>query len=391
LTITDGKRDPLWRRSLAAIHLTFFRMLRFIRVWFWQALVVAFVIYFIVLYVRPLSSLATPDGDDVGRSWNESLERLGIIPVFPPQEDFYVGDVWAVAESSDRTSEQVQGNSVRIGHIDLRKDMEEERKYQFIFSDTGNLSSNDSFRRQDPAEIQVSAPSSRVYLTLTAFPGLSISRTSHASGSLGWSIGGLGSGRDDTRLEEIRIPVAETYGASPVAAFIKLDDWCAGAYTKIFCTDSFLRRILAYSIGERVLAARNGRYLVRLQLRLVTRVLLAREIEQRRLISDANGILIQPAARAAKSVGPTDVKPEGVPSSSDSKSLEERGGRSVNDLTQNANAASAAGPLSAAISQFISGGTDIAVHQAFQRPIAFGYRAITISVLPSAPSEGASQ
>ncbi|MGO8565328.1 hypothetical protein ACC743_38815, partial [Rhizobium ruizarguesonis] len=31
--------------------------------------------------------------DSVPKSWNTAIERLGITPLYPPQEDVFVGDV----------------------------------------------------------------------------------------------------------------------------------------------------------------------------------------------------------------------------------------------------------------------------------------------------------
>ena len=45
-----------------------------------------------VLALRP--GPPDPTGDDVAKAWNDSIARLGIQPVYPPEEDLVVGDIW---------------------------------------------------------------------------------------------------------------------------------------------------------------------------------------------------------------------------------------------------------------------------------------------------------
>jgi hypothetical protein len=82
---------------------------------------------------------------DVAAAWNEGIARLGILPVYPPGEDFYVGDVWAVIaganvpgtnESKSAGQTTLLGKSVRIANIDLRKEMQAAKNQQPKFSDT---------------------------------------------------------------------------------------------------------------------------------------------------------------------------------------------------------------------------------------------------------------
>src|SRR5262249_28269951 len=157
----------------------------------------------------PFGAPSKLDADDIATSWNRSIARLGISPLFPPEEDFHVGDVWVVIADGEDTP--LLGKAVRIAHIDLREEIRNTRSGQPFFADTARYAVDEKARRQDPTETEA-PPNGRIFLTLTAFPGLTITHTTRSAGSLGWSIGGLGTGRDDQYVEEIRIPVAETYG-----------------------------------------------------------------------------------------------------------------------------------------------------------------------------------
>jgi RHS repeat-associated protein len=54
------------------------------------------VLLFTVVIVSPLVAVPDPTGDDVSAAWNQSIGRLGIIPVCPLAEDVSVGDIWAI-------------------------------------------------------------------------------------------------------------------------------------------------------------------------------------------------------------------------------------------------------------------------------------------------------
>jgi hypothetical protein len=59
-------------------------------------------IFYILFLVRPFSTIDLGSkSEDIASSWNASISRLGISPIFPPQEDFYVGDIWAVIVDSE--------------------------------------------------------------------------------------------------------------------------------------------------------------------------------------------------------------------------------------------------------------------------------------------------
>src|SRR5689334_10928473 len=70
-----------------------------------------------VLALRP--SLPDPTGDDVAKAWNDSIARLGIQPVYPPEEDLVVGDIWVSVAGAPQEI-PVLGKSVRIGHVEVR-------------------------------------------------------------------------------------------------------------------------------------------------------------------------------------------------------------------------------------------------------------------------------
>ncbi|MGO4403956.1 hypothetical protein AB4Z10_06775 [Bosea sp. RAF48] len=308
----------------------------------------------------------------IAASWNSSIAKLGITPVFPPEEDLHVGDVWAVIEDADE-SQAILGKAVRIAHISLREDLKREANLKRpTFSRTVELENGKKIRKQSNYEVDAGDVSDKIKLSLALFPGITINKSVKAS-SLIDSVGltfGLSSGRNDA--EEIKIPISETYGVSAGIAAARLDIWCKDPPTQLYCRDEFLRRVMAFAVNERVLATKDGAYTAKIQLRLVNRVFMTREIEHRKTRDFALGA----SARAA--VPPAEAEPVGAGAASSSeariKSLEDR------------------------VSALLSGGpggtysradsNEFALKQLLERPVVFGFRAVSTSIVPSTPGEG---
>ncbi|WP_162801262.1 hypothetical protein [Azospirillum brasilense] len=325
---------------------------------------------YIVLAVRPFAPpLPESQTESLAKSWNDGIAKLGIIPVFPPEEDVNVGDVWAViAETEDMP---LLGRGLRVAHLSLRNELLREQNNRFQFSETSDVTNDGKIRRQTSAEIANAAPGDRIQLTIAAFPGITIRRSNQATGSMDLSFAGLSAGREESMVEEVRIPVAETYGVPVAAAVVRLDQWCSDSKTQLLCSDAFVRRALAYGVDRRVLATRNGEYIAKLNIHFINRVFLTREIEHRRMREGA--------IKAAGDSTVAFVRASDVPSPPGSA---ETGGEAS---TRNGGDAPPGGFLvhgknaRADSSEFL-------LRQSFQRPIAFGFRAITFALEPSTPS-----
>ncbi len=278
--------------------------------WVGGILVACAVLFFIVRYVQPFERQADPKAEDVATAWNDSIARLGIVPVFPPAEDLYVGDVWAVISHSDDSP--LLGKAVRVGHIDFKKEILAAAA-PVVFSDTADLAAGAKFRKQDPKEVS-SPADSRISLTIAAFPGITITHGVKSGGAAGAGAGWFGAQREISSLEEISIKSVETYGIPGVDAVLKLDAWCDMPEYKRYCSDSGARKILAFSVSDKVLATKDGQFTSRIELRLVTRVFLMREIEHKRSVGSAGGGVVQVIAdplkeSAAQQGGPKPDEP----------------------------------------------------------------------------------
>lgn len=362
--------------------------------WLWPVLSVVLVIAFIIAVVRPFAAQPEPRANDVAAAWNDSISRLGILPVFPPEEDLHVGDLWGVI-AGDTDETPLLGKAVRLTHVDLRDLMLVDRKNQPIFPDTVAIVAGDPFRNQARNEVATFGLTDPISLTLTAFPGITIRHSRRATGSLlARSLGGIGAAREGFELEEIRIPVAETYGVDAPAAVGRLDAWCSAPASRLYCSDEFVRRVMAFAVSDRVMTVREERYVVQLQLQLVTRVFLTREIEQSRVRDDSTGATAraQLGRTAAASSTPVEAEPAAPPAEGQAPETAEAHGRaalSARDATNNAALNSRSTSAAALLSR--ADGTEIAVRQIFQRPVVFGYRAVTVTLTPATPLKGLSR
>ena len=88
------------------------------------AIAAAIALVFILVAIQPWKALPPPTEDAMVSAWNQSVRKLGIRPLFPPQEDFNVGDILAVVAAYDETpgnpreigpDGSIVGKSVRIG------------------------------------------------------------------------------------------------------------------------------------------------------------------------------------------------------------------------------------------------------------------------------------
>jgi hypothetical protein len=324
---------------------------------------------YLIKPVRPIETEVT--ADTLAQSWSDSIAKLGLLPVFPPEEDIHVGDVWAVIAAADE--KPLLGRGVRIAHIDLRDEMAEETLRQPLFEKTVLQPGESGFRDQDDQEEGTPDPKRRIRVSLAAFPGLTITNGARAAGEARTVWGWLGLSREQIDVEQLRIPVAETYGVSARVAARELALWCGREETRLFCSDAYLRRIVGLTVGDVVLAVKDGAYPVKLKLQLVNRVFMARRIEHRRGHEMSFG-----AGSGQGSALPVAV-PAPVADPAAAGAPEAKLARAAGAVAQ---AGSAPG-VGASYAKIATNG--ISLTEVFRRPVVFGFRAISVAIPPSQP------
>lgn len=351
------------------------------------------VIIFLMLYLKPWVNYVEPGARDISSAWFKQIGRYGIIGRFPPEEDFHVGDVYAIIgtvnsdypddayekdEKKDHAA-SLEGRSVRIGYINLRSDMDTEVDRP-NFPDT-KIASNGKPDFSQGREESTKSSNSKILLSRIAFPTIILNRGSDSEAGFRFLPAALNGGGKDAVFDEIRIPNAETYGAPAVNASARLILWCKDEQTKLYCEDGPLRRALSFSISPRVYDKdESGNYVYKLKVQLVSRVYVTRELKIRRLVNNSNGLGLGSGGGTSEIVdiseAVTKVNTEGE-DVGNLKILEDRATRS--SQFQDSGTARI-------ISSFASV-EDVGLDAVFPRPMVFGFKAITIDVPPNKPEK----
>ncbi len=312
---------------------------------------------------------------DVAGNWNRAVARLGVSPVYPPMEDFYAGDLFASIgnpcwengsklPAADPTASCAGGfgnASARIAHIDLSDALSVAENLP-IFDDTSPQENQAEYRKQTTDAKGVLPVDKKIHLSFIAFPDVSVSENDQSAGSSSWNL--LRANTTATRDigESVAIVAPMTYGASVEGAFLQLWAYCQDPNQKYHCEDKTVRKMLSLTIGKDVCKTVDDnnsprsspnspikkKYADKVNLQLVYRVYMSRQFD----------VKFSAAKSIGADVGVQGAAPEGAATP----------------------AATASEKLASAISVG-EAGKFIA-----QRPLIFGYRAITIELDPSEPT-----
>ena len=376
--MTADAARMIFAKTLSSIKVFSYSTYCFLKERFWQVGTVLLFLLFVLFEIRPFNRDADLDAAAVASAWTQSIGRLGIKAVFPPDEDVYVGDIWAVITSSENKS--LLSRSVRVGHIDLRKEIISARYNKPLFSDTPKFLAEDKFRVLSQFEVEnsMSPEENRIALSLSAFPGITISHTKKTSGLFGTILGSIGAGNSEEDTEEIRIPIAETYGVPVEAAISHIKEWCKENNDhKGICYGKGARDILAFSVDPAVNKVTDHHYKSEVGLQLITRVFLMREIEHKRGRNSARNA-------AAESEGGLSSPNQTSRNTRQDTTTSSQNEISIDSTKQPATAQTA---TTRKVSIATGDSSGINLTEVFQRPLVFGYRAITLKTIASPPPE----
>lgn len=367
------------------------RLLKWVGVAFGGTLLLAGLVALAWWSMRPA---APAEMTDIASDWNATVRRLGIEPIYPPQEDFQVGDIYASAFGAIDDAPTLAGRAVKIYHYDMRPDLERVQSQLIAFpatmprpADNGAVwpqpHSDDS-----PFGTAAAPPKG---LSLAVFPGFTLGHVRHSGSDAGGVFRGVSAaitqaGESDDDVE-LRIPFAETYGVPSLVATGRLDMFCEDETTRDACSDDFLRRQLSMVAGKAVFEPG-----VSVELILVSRVYLARAIEQVHSSQSAVGANVRIAAKlrdvsaaAADAPAPDQSQPPGIDVAKTLAATISRQRQQLDALAQDiGNGRNGLG----ATAQAAESGR-IAITQTFERPVAFGYRAVRRSFSPEPGSPAA--
>jgi hypothetical protein len=239
------------------------------------------------------------DSETVAREWNTTISRLGLEPIYPPQEDIAVGDIFLIITQDELgalAAPALLGRSIKIWHVDLSKELKDAYRQTFIFPDTPPDSKDG-----EPWPLQVANGSvfdvvaERPHLPLVLLPGLTLARIREASASGGWisnSLKAIGGARAyGERSVELKIPFAETYGVPALVANGHLYKFCNDQRFKNVCTEKGARGFLSTVVGSiafEQLQLKDGqkKYRLQIEVMLISRLYLLRSIQN--IVHDGN-------------------------------------------------------------------------------------------------------
>jgi hypothetical protein len=221
-----------------------------------------------------LASCSTGDVLDdmnfVQRDWEKSIRRLGagINPVYPPSEDYQIGDVYAVRDCGKRTNPDGRNvvAAVKIADIpEARRLLDQYYRNRVRLPDTasalvnnaasGKFSKEKGQRSDDPGTgnnvfVRSNDNGFDDALSITAFPNYTIAagKAFNFAGSLAGSAFGLIFGAAATKDTEVSLELGanSTFGLPAYAAENLITTFCSRDNK---CSDDRLKRALEGQTG----------------------------------------------------------------------------------------------------------------------------------------------
>lgn len=255
--------------------------------------IVVFLACGVIVFAWTLRSGPFGVGSSVADQWNQSIAKLGIEPLYPPQEDISVGDVFLVVTGDRLTgklSDSFPVRALKIAHVDMNAALKAVYAAVPQFPLTAKGERNGNGPEQNAADHSIfDPPASRRHLPLVMLPGLSLVTIREASvglGAMSTLLGSLGAAAGAEQSLELRIPSAETYGVPSLVARRHLEMFCGHPETAAYCTEPGAREELSSLLGNIVLtkiedktSPNTGQYRLIVEIYLINRIYLTRSIE----------------------------------------------------------------------------------------------------------------
>ena len=327
---------------------------------------------------------------DVEKQWRNAVSRYGIEPVFPPEEDFAVGDLFVeVVDDTDpdqsvtKVQSSFRSRSVKVDHIDVREQLEKLYSIVPVFGDAAPIAA--------PGAPPGLFEGVRHALPIAALPDVNASSASAAAAGAGGGLTGswlgmIGFAGSSQAQEKTAFRSMVTYGLTSVLAEKALDDYCHNPTTKDNCTEAVARRHIRSIVGPRADAQYvdpqnplKSKYALTIRFFMVSRVYLTSGIvnqtELARAVGGGGAVSLvsgasQPGtaeqAAPAASGGETAATPAAVQQRLDA--LEKQ----IAGLRQ--------GGAASYASSYDRG---FAMDQTFARPVAIGFRSVAYDLEPS--------
>jgi hypothetical protein len=236
---------------------------------------------------------AKPTEQSVEAKWDVALRQLGVEPVYPPEEDIEVGDVFAIV-SSDSLPENgvvdspLANHAIRLWRLDLSDAVNSNYANTYVFpkpvAKRDAAPSSDAPAASNSVFLLTDHPSD---LPIVTFPKFRLTDSRAAKlGLVGDVLGGVtGSAAANSDVEtEVSITRTQTYGVPYLVAENALVTFCEATFPPA-CQDQALRNVLSTRIGPRIFdivenkKTKEKKYRMAVEVGLINRVFLTRQIE----------------------------------------------------------------------------------------------------------------
>ncbi|MGY2811968.1 hypothetical protein [Bradyrhizobium sp. USDA 4506] len=335
--------------------------------------------YFSFRWVEPV-----PAEMSVAQQWNEAIARLGIEPVYPPQEDIAVGDVFVLITDDalkNLEKEPIAVKALKLWHLDLSAQLEQTYAEMYKFPETPDPPGDGKPWKFTSSQNSIfGTQTTRGDLPLVLFPGFTIASTRAANiraNTPRWFGGAFGGSAASDVTTEVRISAAESYGLPGLMAEHELTKFCRDPVMKLQCTDAEARKQMSIVVGSKIFdqvedpGTKKKRPRYALEIALVSRVFLTRSMHT----------TIRRAGRgSALASGGAEMPPVPLPTArlednSASAGTPVASGKPEGDVTgETAKPA----PTSPGVTTSLQFGNSsvISTVDILQRPVAFGYRSV---------------
>ena len=322
-------------------------------------------------------------------NWSNTIESLGVAPVFPPEEDLVVGDVLALIVRDADIDSHDPGNpvskralitrAVKLAHVDeVGVMLEKAYAHLPVFPDKATTPKlRDSVARNFADAVLLED------LPRAAFPRLRIQGVSSAGAGIGAD--GKGSANyaaASQQMEEFELTEVRTYGLPSVAAQQVFDKYCSE--NDDVCNQATARKHLESVIGNRIndkiQNEKSGdfEFAVSIEILMVYRVYLTSSIVDLRRIaqSQSGGLMAFWPFRSSQEAAP--AAPVAVAATSPAAAPGDLAGQinalnnKLAELQQDLDRLKNAG----AFNYRSSSGNEASLEGKFVRPVAIGYRSV---------------
>ena len=259
--------------------------------WFWSVAGVAVCAASLLAFFSPFQSLSDERiAQEVTRQWNQAIHNYGVEAAYPPAEDIYVGDVYAMVAGSlkgDIMTRALPDRALKLTHKSMDDDLRKEYGAAYQFPAVSEKPSKGEIWPQASAE-SFAGPGFRSALPVAVLPDFTF--TSARAGQLQARLmSGLAAqmGISDAEDKEVtyKLEGLLTYGVSALAAEKKLFDFCDDKVTRAICFDRSLRLQLSNIVGDQIYelceneTTKTKEYCFKVDLAIITRVYMFRRIE----------------------------------------------------------------------------------------------------------------